>query len=266
MRTIRNGTLAVFALGALSAAQAQVTGALVAADHAAQPGKPLTLALKLEHEKGWHTYWLNPGIGKATSVQWDLPAGWIAGEIEWPVPHMIFGADGGVTGNGYEGTTYLPVTLSVPKSAAPGQSITIKGKAMWLMCSPESCIPGGSEVELRIPVAASTTPNMDVSLSLAKMPMPKATAVWSVKAFSDGELITLKIAGAGDLKSPHFFSKTEIVSHDAEQKYDAKSGELTVTLPMDKYYEGDKKFLKGVLSYTDASGQYVGVSIEAPLS
>jgi DsbC/DsbD-like thiol-disulfide interchange protein len=268
VKSIQNKLISVLALGVLATgvAQAQVNTSLVAADSAAQPGKPLTVALKMEHEHGWHTYWVNPGIGEATSVEWELPAGWTAGEIEWPVPHTIKGEDGAVTGHGYEGTSYLPITFNVPKTAKVGETVTLKGKAKWLMCSSETCVPGSSSVEVKVPVAASATPNVEVRSAMAGMPMPKAADAWKVKASSDGAMITVKIAGAGELKSPHFFPRTEIVSYDAQQKFNAASGELTITLPIDKYYEGDKKAIEGVLSYTDASGKYVGVPIKAPLS
>src|SRR5690606_10569245 len=141
--------MSVLALGVFGAgvAQAQVNSSLVAADTAAQPGKPLTVALKLDHEHGWHTYWENPGIGEATSIEWQLPAGWTAGDIEWRVPHTIRGEDGAVTGHGYEGQIYLPVTINVPKGAKAGETVTLKGKASWLMCSAETCVPGGATVE-----------------------------------------------------------------------------------------------------------------------
>ena len=57
------------------AAQAQVKATLVAADSSVQPGKSVTVALRLEHEPHWHTYWINAGTGYATSLQWELPPG-----------------------------------------------------------------------------------------------------------------------------------------------------------------------------------------------
>lgn len=259
-------SLGVAAVLATGAAQAQVSSSLVSADSAAQPGKPVTVALKLEHESGWHTYWINPGIGEPTSIAWELPAGWTAGAIEWPVPRAIHGEDGGVTGHGYEGTVYLPVTLNVPKTAKAGEQATIKGTVKWLMCSTETCVPGKGTVEMTLPVAAEATPNAEVRAALAKMPMPQAPGNWKVKATSDGKMITVKIAGAGELKAPHFFSTTELISYDAEQTFDAKGGDITLTLPIDKYFEGDKTKLDGLLTFTDASGKYVGVQIKAPLS
>ena len=55
---------------------------LIAARDAAEPGRPLLLALRLRAKRGWHTYWRNPGdSGQPTSIEWKLPAGFSAGAI-----------------------------------------------------------------------------------------------------------------------------------------------------------------------------------------
>jgi thiol:disulfide interchange protein DsbD len=260
-------SLTVAGLLAGGAAQAQVNASLVAADSSAQPGKAVTVALRLQHEPGWHTYWYNPGIGDATAIDWQLPAGWSAGEIDWPVPIAIHGEAGDITGHGYENTAYLPVTVTVPGNVKPGEQVTLKGKARWLMCSLETCVPGGADVQLTLPVSADAPkPNADVRAALGNTPMPRMVKDWKVKVSTDGKVITLKVAGAGNLNKPHFFPGSEIVSYDAEQGYSTAGNELTVTLPIDKYYEGEKNAITGLLTYTDASGQYVGVKIEAPMS
>ena len=57
------------ASSALAAAKpAPVKASLVAADASVKPGQPLTVALRLVHDAHWHTYWLNPGTGLATSL------------------------------------------------------------------------------------------------------------------------------------------------------------------------------------------------------
>jgi DsbC/DsbD-like thiol-disulfide interchange protein len=119
------------------AAQAQVKASLVAADSSVQPGKSITVALRLEHEPHWHTYWINAGTGYATSLQWELPPGWKAGAIQWPTPILIKDSHGNVTGHGYDGVLYLPVTVTPPANAKAGESVTLKAQAKWLMCADE---------------------------------------------------------------------------------------------------------------------------------
>ncbi len=58
-----------------------------------------TVGLKIHHHPGFHTYWRNPGaVGYPTRIWWELPEGFVAGEIRWPVPvmsemagHPVFG-------------------------------------------------------------------------------------------------------------------------------------------------------------------------------
>src|ERR1035438_8896379 len=98
-------------------ANAQVQASLVSSVAAVKPGRPFTVALRLVHEKGWHTYWRNPGIGIATTLDWKLPPGWSlpprwkAGEIQWPAPEVLTDDKGSVTGNGYEGDLLLPLVV-----------------------------------------------------------------------------------------------------------------------------------------------------------
>src|SRR5690606_14150414 len=128
-------------------ARAQVEASLVAANQTIQPGKAFTVALRVVHEPQWHTYWINPGTGLATELDWKLPEGFTAGEIQWPPPIPIRDRTGTVVGNGYEGETFLLVTITPPASLTPGQPVELKADATWLMCA-DVCIPGSGEVSL----------------------------------------------------------------------------------------------------------------------
>lgn len=86
-----------------------MVGELVASEEGAQPGFRTTVALKLIYDPGWHTYWISPGIGEATSIEWTLPDGWVASGIDWPAPVKIYTEAGEVFGHGFEGVSYLPI-------------------------------------------------------------------------------------------------------------------------------------------------------------
>ena len=62
-----------------ASAQDQVKAALVSMQTGVVPGSSHTVALRLEHIPHWHTYWINPGMGYPTTIDWDLPEGWTAG-------------------------------------------------------------------------------------------------------------------------------------------------------------------------------------------
>src|SRR5687767_4797431 len=64
-----------------------VTAELVGETETIRPGSPFTVGVSLRPAPDWHTYWQNPGdSGLATTVEWKLPAGMTAGELEWPHP------------------------------------------------------------------------------------------------------------------------------------------------------------------------------------
>ena len=258
-------TLIVLVSGA--PASAQVTGELVPADQGAQPGARTTVALKLIHDPGWHTYWRSPGIGEATSVAWSLPEGWVAGDIDWPVPEKIYTQVGDVSGHGFKGVAYLPIDLIVAPDAPVGETALLNASVKWLMCEYELCIPGGAELELSLPIVSEKpAPNSEVQAALTAIPMPEVGEDFIVSATREGELMTLVVEGDAAFTEPHFFSFDELVWHDAVQEYTLSDGRLEAVLPIDGYYEPEVTNLSGVLAFTDENGNYRGLLVNAPLA
>src|ERR1700739_4002276 len=124
IRIVRTVTAALLLLGSFPA-RAQVQASLVAADKSVQPGHSLTVALRLDQQPTWHTYWISAGTGYPTSLNWDLPTGWAAGNIQWPTPGIIENEQGDITGNGYTGVVYLPVTLTPPAADKLSGPVTV---------------------------------------------------------------------------------------------------------------------------------------------
>lgn len=261
--------LLIFLIFSLAApmSQAQVVGELVAAQQGAQPGSRTTVALKLTHDPGWHTYWVSPGIGEATSIDWTLPEGWVASDIDWPVPVKIYTEAGQVSGHGFEDVAYLPLDLIVSADAPVAETVTLGATVKWLMCEYDICIPGGTELELSLPIVEDTpAPNTEVQAALAVTPMPEAGEGIDIAATRDGEFMTLIVEGDASFSDPHFFSFDELVWHDAVQEYELGDGKLEATLPIDSYYEPEITALSGVLAFTDGDGAYRGLLINAPLT
>jgi thiol:disulfide interchange protein len=265
-RIVRAVTAAFLVLASF-AAGAQVQASLVAADKSIQPGHPLTVALRLDQQPTWHTYWISAGTGYPTKLQWDLPTGWMAGNIQWPTPDMIKNEQGDVTGNGYTGVVYLPVTVTPPVNAKAGGAVTVKALAKWLMCA-DVCIPGQSNVTLTLPMSSqSPEPDTVVRAELAKMPMPKsAPAEWKITANRTANQVLLRILGDGAVMSPHFYSEDAFIQYDGAQQLAAGLNTLTLTLPVSDDADASTQKVLGVLAYMDSTGAYHGVLVNAPLS
>ena len=144
------------------------------ADHAAvRPGQRLLAGLRIVHDPGWHSYWVNPGdSGLATRYTWTLPEGAAAGEIHWPFPERL--PFGPLTNFGYGGAVLLPVELRVPATAKPGSRFTAQLRARWLICE-ETCIPDEATLRIELPVAAQARRSADAPAfaeALARVPEP----------------------------------------------------------------------------------------------
>ena len=124
-----------------------VEATLVAEPFKVVPGKSFTVALRLKMDKGWHTYWVNPGdAGYAPKITWTLPTGFTAGPIQWPTPQLI--SQPPLMSYGYEGEVWLLVDIM--PLIADGWPVELKAHVNWLECS-DVCIPGKADLTLTIP-------------------------------------------------------------------------------------------------------------------
>jgi DsbC/DsbD-like thiol-disulfide interchange protein len=89
-----------------------VTAQLVGEMSHLQPGVPYRLGLILNHDPRWHTYWKSTATGYATSIEWNLPEGFTASGISWPVPKVYDFQ--GWTEYVYEGKVLLMTTITLP--------------------------------------------------------------------------------------------------------------------------------------------------------
>jgi len=104
-----------------------------------QPGQSLWVGVLLKHDRGWHSYYKNPGdSGLPTKIKWQLPQGFTVGEIEWPAPTKI--SMSGIVNYGYENQVLLLSRLQVPKNLTPGQKVTLTAQVNFLVCKQE-CVP-----------------------------------------------------------------------------------------------------------------------------
>ncbi|MEI9965550.1 MAG: protein-disulfide reductase DsbD domain-containing protein [Caulobacteraceae bacterium] len=101
-------------------------------------------------------YWRNPGdAGEAPQIAWTLPPGWKAGAVVWPMPKRL--PVGPLMDYGYEGEVYLPVPVTAPKSARPGQAAALKAAVSLLVCK-DVCVPEDAVLTLSLPVTAAGAP------------------------------------------------------------------------------------------------------------
>ncbi|HLL12650.1 MAG TPA: thioredoxin family protein [Rubrivivax sp.] len=263
--------LALPALGLLAAAPSlattpgpvvttpQVRAELVAhAPEGLSPGKPMWLGLKLEHKPHWHTYWKNPGdSGLPTALEWTLPAGAQAGDIQWPTPAKL--PIGPLLNYGYEGTLLLPVPLTLPAGFA-GEALEVKLRADWLVCK-EVCIPEGGDFVLQLPAQAATAAHAGL-FAAARAALPIAVPGASASAQVEPDALKLRVAGlpaAWHGKPVAFLPETPGVIQNAAAVAGTWSGaEWTARVPLDAQRSASPQALPAVLT---TPGQATGLQL-----
>jgi thiol:disulfide interchange protein len=194
------GLLAALSVAAPALAQPVDTGHLVAElvpeARGVAPGQTLQVALRQTIQKGWHTYWRNPGdSGEATKILWTLPAGWTAGDFVWPTPHRL--PVGPLVNYGYSGEVLLPMTLTAPASARVGETVTLKAAAAFLVCE-EICIPEDALLTLSLPITAGPAqadPKWGPAIAKTLAAAPKTTGL-AASFQHEGGRLTLAATGS----------------------------------------------------------------------
>ncbi len=196
---------------------------LIAEKTALVRGEKNVIGLSIKHAPHWHTYWKNPGdSGYPTKITWDVPSGFGVGEFEWPTPKRL--ATGPIVNFGYEGEVLLPVAISVPLAASVGESVTLKGKAEWLVCK-DVCIPEEGFVSLTLPVAAGNASGANSArFAAARAATPGDASAWKATLYAppnparDAWLDLAAPAGAAALTALDVFPVPEQVNDPSVQQ------------------------------------------------
>ncbi len=225
------------------------------------PGETLTIAIEQIHHPEWHTYWKNPGdSGETTSVDWILPEGFKAGDIEFPAPHRI--AYGPLMNYGFSGKNILLTTITAPETLTAGD-MTFSADISWLVCK-DICVPEFTKATLVLPVATAerqaqlTDPEL-FAAARAAMPQQK---IW--QGMLEEQDQTLKISFTPDAEAVpelqfatdffYFPEEWGILQNAAPQENAVKNSRLEILVQRDTRPLSDLKNLKGVLIYKTSEG------------
>jgi thiol:disulfide interchange protein DsbD len=263
-------TIALAAAGAIAAPvrTAHVEAELVSAQSALVPGSPSTVALRLKMERGWHTYWRNPGdSGLPTTLAWKLPSGLTAGAIEWPAPRAL--RVGPLVNYGYDGEVFL-LTEIIAASDLAGSSTNLAVRADWLVCK-DICIPEGVDLALTLPIAKSATadPRWAGAIAATRAALPRPLEGWTIAATGRGAEVelALKPRAPTDLGDVHFFPYSEgKIEASGRQTLSRKDSTLILTLPVASQRVGEFTRVAGVLTSSTGFDGNDAASIDVPLA
>jgi DsbC/DsbD-like thiol-disulfide interchange protein/cytochrome c biogenesis protein CcdA len=194
------------------------------AEGPAPAGGEVELAIHMRPEPGWHGYWLNPGdAGLPMDVQWQLPKGYAAGPLRYPVPTRL--TVGGIMNYVFDHDYAVLVRLKVPPDAKG--AVPIRAQAHWLACTDKICVPEQGELALDVPVGTGTPNRAQFDAWRQELAQPLATV--GHFAVTNGKLrVAIPLPASVELREPYLFPITDnVVDYEAPQSL-RRSGDWVV--------------------------------------
>ena len=147
--------MALVSAGAVAPGQAQVVDGhqlvkaqLIADTQHIQPGQKFRLGVLYAIYPNWHIYWKYAGdAGIPTQIDWQLPPGFRAGPLQWPLPERAK-EPGDLEVFDYNNEVLLFTEVQAPEQL-PAGPIDLGAKTNWLVCE-KQCVPGDAQVSLKL--------------------------------------------------------------------------------------------------------------------
>lgn len=229
-----------------------VQARLIAEEQAIQPGRPFWVGIELKMQKGWDTYWQNPGdSGFATQVKWDLPPGFQAGPLQWPYPQKF--VNDSLVAFGYTDTVLLMAQITPPVDLKAVGSIPLKASVNWLACK-DACVPGEATLSLSLPIG--TSPPLQskdaASFVAARQLLPQDLTDdrgnLSVHTQTEQIVLNFKSEAFGEVEKVEFIPEEgQIIDYQAPQNVQMDQAGFTLNLKLADPSGIIPEQLKGVL-------------------
>lgn len=222
---------------------------LLSRQTAVAPGADLLLGVHFLLEPGWHIYWVNPGdSGQPPVFKWQLPAGFSAGETQWPRPERMQSSPE-LADYGYHDQALLLVPISVPRSWS-GRAAEIGLDAKWLICR-EVCLPDHAQLHVSLPLASQATvdPAQTAVFAATEKLLPKPLPPdWKAGAQSGKDDFILSVRTGKPIAKAEFFPLDAAqVDNAAPQKLEPSAAGVKITLRKSELLLKPIAVLRGVL-------------------
>ncbi|MEE3175826.1 MAG: protein-disulfide reductase DsbD domain-containing protein [Verrucomicrobiota bacterium] len=227
---------------------------LVSSKQSIAPGETIDIALRIKHDKGWHTYWKSPGIvGVPTGLAWKLPDGFKAGKILWPQPETV--KMGPYNAYGYHGEVFLIIPLTASQNAKPGTNSLVQARASWMCCS-TVCQPAFADLNLSIQISKSAQPHKNTKwsnlINNSRSTFAQNNQSWKTTAVRKGKKIILTLSPLEKEKpsaprTPYFFCEDGLIHSDKKQSIKIlPSRSIVFRLHVSEFGPENPTHLKGI--------------------
>jgi len=246
---------------------------LVSASANAVAGETLTFAIRLDPTEHWHTYsrWQGDS-GDATAIMdWELPAGAVPGELQFPTPTWLPFPGSDLVTFAYEQEIFLPVTVMVPEDYS-ADSFVASVYVQWQVCD-EICILGEGRVGIELPVrglSLETDPKWAQAFTDTFASLPLAQDEHDVRSLFavGGERISLSFQSEATIfenaRDVWFFPESKRILKPAPLRdVTISPGMVQITHEQARRFSVDGEGVEGVLAVADANGNTQGYLVSA---
>ena len=206
------------------------------------PGTSINIGLKVSMDKGWHTYWRNPGdSGGPIEIDWNLPKGFSVSDIKWPLPEKIEYPP--LMTYGYEDFVIYPMVLSIPAHYSDDY---FEMNADILICA-DVCIPESGKISSNLLDIESDSLIYEWLESVPSKSLPITTSL------NDNNL-EIKFTFEKEIKEIYFFpDENNSIDYSSKQNFYKKDDGYFLSI---KLFNDELENVSGVLDI-DGTGYNV---------
>ena len=197
------------------------------------PGTSINIGLKVSMDKGWHTYWRNPGdSGGPIVIDWDLPKGFSVSDIKWPLPEKIEYPP--LMTYGYEDFVIYPMVLSIPADYSDDY---FEMAADILICA-DVCIPESGKISSNLLDIESDSLIYEWLESIPSKSLPITTSL------NDNNL-EIRFTFDKEIKEIYFFpDENNSIDYSSKQNFYKKDDDYFLSI---KLFNDEFQNVSGVL-------------------
>ena len=206
------------------------------------PGTSINIGLKVSMDKGWHTYWRNPGdSGGPIEIDWDLPKGFSVSDIKWPLPEKIEYPP--LMTYGYEDFVIYPMVLSIPADYSEDY---FEMAADILICA-DVCIPESGKISSNLLDIESDSLIYEWLESIPSKSLPITTSL-------NENNLEIRFTFEKEIKEIYFFpDENNSIDYSSKQNFYKKDDGYLLSI---KLFNDDFQNVSGVLDI-DGTGYNV---------
>ncbi len=234
---------------------AHLTVEMVTETNSIAPNHDFLAGLHFVLDPGWHIYWINAGdAGEPPRVDWQLPAGITAGDLQFPAPERL--PLGPLMDFGYQREVLLPIPMRADASLRAGTNATLRGHLHFLVCS-NVCIPGKAELEHTVAVTShpgATDPATEPVFLAAERALPRTLPLGvSVQVQQTKTAFVIRLTGKSVASAEFYPYDQDLIANAAPQIIRPQPDGLWITVEKAQGLQQVPAQLHGLLKFPDGA-------------